>query len=150
MTDDGRWTDEGSAFTVRINPDNDGVRLRKRINQTAYHQEVDVFVDGVSAGIWFEQGGNYVLNYDHAPYKELLRNYYDQKKEEVPSWQNGTMPAKFRDTEFEIPAALTTGKEKLNIKMVTRDSLAVNPSDAKLTNEYYYWIYSYARTGSAK
>jgi hypothetical protein len=33
--------------------------------------------------------------------------------------------------------------------MVTRNSLAVNRSDEKLTNEYYYWIYSYAKTGSA-
>jgi len=28
--------------------------------------------------------------------------------------------------------------------------LAVNPADEKLTNEYYYWIYSYARAGSSK
>jgi hypothetical protein len=78
-----------------------------------------------------------------------VRNYFDLKKVAVPSWQNGTMPTQFRDTEFEIPAALTTGKKKLNIKMLTRDSLAVNPSDAKLTNEYYYWIYSYTKTGTA-
>ena len=148
LTDDGRWTDNGSTFTVGIHPDNDGVRLRKRINQMAYHQEVDVYVDGALAGTWFEQGANYVLNYDHAPYKELVRNYFDQKKVDVPSWRNGTMPAMFRDTEFEIPAALTKGRKKLGIKMVTRSSLAVNPSDEKLTNEYYYWIYSYASTGS--
>jgi hypothetical protein len=60
------------------------------------------------------------------------------------------MPSKFRDTEFEIPAALTKGKKKLDIKMVTRNSLAVNPSDEKLTNEYFYWIYSYVSTGSTQ
>ncbi|MCX6872487.1 MAG: DUF2961 domain-containing protein [Verrucomicrobia bacterium] len=148
ITDEGRWTDKSSTFTIRINAGNDGVRLRKRINQMAYHQEVDVFVDGVRAGTWFEQGANYVLNYDHAPYQELVRTYFDQKKQEVPNWRNGTMPTKFRDTEFEIPAALTTGKQNLNIKMVTRNSLAVNPADEKLTNEYFYWIYSYAKAGS--
>ncbi|MEI7902175.1 MAG: hypothetical protein WCK89_18130 [bacterium] len=144
ITDEGRWTDQGSAFTVKINPDNDGVRLRKRINQMAYHQEVDVFVDGAPAGIWFEQGANYVLNYDHPPYRDLAKNYYAQKTEEVPGWQNGAMPSKFRDTEFEIPVALTKGKNTLRIKTVTRNSRAVKAADEKLTNEYYYWIYSYA------
>lgn len=150
ITDEGRWTDGESAFTVAINPDNDGVRLRKRINQTAYHQEVEVFVDDVHAGTWFEQGANYVLNYDHAPYKELVRDYYGRKNEEVPSWQNGAMPTKFRDTEFEIPAALTAGKRNLNIRMRVKDSMAVNAADKGLANEYHYWIYSYAKAGSSQ
>ena len=145
ITDEGRWTDKGSVFKVKINPDNDGVRLRKRINQMAYHQEVDVYVDGVKAGVWFEQGANYVLNYDYPKYKELVRNYYAQKKQEVPNWQNGTMPSKFRDTEFEIPASLTGGKKELQIRMVAKGSLAVVPADEGLTNEYYYWIYSYSK-----
>jgi len=143
ITDEGRWTDQGSAFTVKINPDNDGVRLRKRINQMAYHQEVDVFVDGALAGTWFEQGANVVLNYNHKEYRDLIKNFYAQKNEDVPNWQSGTMPSKFRDTEFEIPAALTKGKQQLKIKILTKNSLAVNATDEKFTNEYYYWIYSY-------
>jgi hypothetical protein len=145
ITDDGRWTDKGSAFTVKITPDNDGVRLRKRINQMAYHQEVDVYVDGTLAGTWFEQGANYVLNYDMRKYKELVNQYYAGKQMQVPTWQNGTMPTKFRDSEFEIPAALTKGKQQLNLKMVTKNSLAIMPADAKLCNEYHYWVYSYAK-----
>jgi len=144
MTDDGRWTDKGSTFTVKIKPDNDGVRLRKRINEMTYHQEVDVYVDGTLAGTWFEQGANHVLNYDHAPYQELVKNTFAAKQQEIPTWQNGAMPTKFRDTEFEIPVALTKGKATLNLKMVTRNSLAVNAADDKLTNEYFYWVYCYA------
>ena len=150
ITDEGRWTDGSSSFTVAINPDNDGVRLRKRINQTAYHQEVEVLVDEVRAGIWFEQGANYMLNYDHAPYRELVKKTYEQKKQEVPGWQNGTMPTKFRDTEFEIPPALTAGKRKLKITILTKDSQAVNAADKGLVNEYYYWIYSYIKAGSSQ
>jgi len=30
---------------VQINPANDGVRLRRRINQMAYHQESEVYVN---------------------------------------------------------------------------------------------------------
>jgi len=144
FADDGRWTDGESGFTAAINPDNDGVRLRKRINQTAYHQEVEVFVDGASAGRWFEQGANYVLNYPHKGYREELKKHYDQRKAEIPTWQNGAMPTKFRDTEFEIPAALTKGKSQLRLRFVTKGSHAVQPADEGLANEYFYWIYSYA------
>lgn len=148
ITDEGRWTDKGSSFTVKINPDNDGVRLRRRINQMAYHQEVDVFVNGKPAGTWFEQGGNFVLNYDHRKYKVWVDEHFAAKKTEVPTWQAGTMPSKFRDTEFEIPAALTKGRKTLDIKIVTKGSLAIRPADAGLTNEYYYWVYSYLQTGA--
>ncbi|MEI8376672.1 MAG: DUF2961 domain-containing protein [Planctomycetota bacterium] len=145
ITDEGRWTDKESSFVVAIQPNNDGVRIRKRINQTAYHQEIDVYVDGVKAGVWFEQGTNYVLNYSHRGYRDILEKAYAKKGEKVPSWQNGKIPAKFRDTEFEIPASLTSGKKELRIRMVTKGSLAVTPADAGLTNEYYYWIYAYAK-----
>jgi hypothetical protein len=144
LTDEGRWTDKETSFKVAIAPDNDGVRLRKRINQTAYHQELEVFVDNVSAGTWFEQGSNYVENYDNQGYHDVLTKKYAADGTEVPTWQNGKMPAKFRDTIFDIPAALTHGKRVLNLRFVTKNSLAVVPADAGLTNEYYYWIYSYA------
>ena len=145
ITDEGRWTDKESSFVVAIHPNNDGVRIRKRINQTAYHQEVDVYVDGVKAGVWFEQGANYVLNYDHRKYRDIIETAYAKNGGKVPSWQNGTIPAKFRDTEFEIPASLTSGKKELRIRMVTKGALAVVPADEGLTNEYYYWICSYSR-----
>ncbi|MEI6809503.1 MAG: DUF2961 domain-containing protein [bacterium] len=144
FTDDGRWTDKGSSFTVKINPDNDGVRLRRRINQMSYHQEMEVYVDGKLAGTWFEQGGNFVLNYDHRKYKIWVEEHFVQQKQDVPTWQAGTMPSKFRDTEFEIPAALTKGRKTLDVKMVTKGALAVTPGDEGLTNEYYYWVYSHA------
>jgi len=143
ITDEGRWTHKGSSFTVKISPDNGGVRLRRRINQMAYHQEVEVYVDGTLAGTWFEQGANMVLNYDHQGYRDLVKKYFAQKNQEVPTWQDGTMPSKFRDTEFEIPAALTNGKKKLAIRLVSKGSLGVKPADAGLVNEYYYWVYSY-------
>jgi hypothetical protein len=50
---------------------------------------------------------------------------------------------RFRDTEFEIPARLTRGKSVLSIRIQTVGSLAVKPKDGGLTNEYYYWVYSY-------
>lgn len=145
FTDEGRWTDKESSFVATIDPENDGVRIRKRINQTAYHQEIEVYIDGVKAGVWFEQGANYVLNYNHRQYREIIEKQYAKQGEKVPTWADGTIPAKFRDTEFEIPAALTRGKKQLQVRMVTKGSLSVTPSDEGLTNEYYYWIYCHSR-----
>ncbi|MDR3713633.1 MAG: DUF2961 domain-containing protein [Puia sp.] len=131
LVDAGRWTNGESRFTVIVDPHNDGVRIRKRIDQTAYHQALRVYVDGEPAGEWFEQGANYHLN---------KRLYYSDT---LPDWGKGNLHARFRDTEFEIPARLTRGKTTLSIRIQTIGSLAVDPREAGLTNEYYYWIYSY-------
>ncbi|KAA9034355.1 DUF2961 domain-containing protein [Ginsengibacter hankyongi] len=131
FSDAGRWTNGSTAFTIHINPKNDGVRIRKRINQTSYHQRVKVFVDNKFAGNWFEQGANYYLN---------KRLYYNDS---LPDWQKGNITAKFRDTEFEIPGSFTKGKSQLKIRTETVGSLSVDPAKSGLTNEYYYWIYSY-------
>ncbi|MEO5996992.1 MAG: DUF2961 domain-containing protein [Chitinophagaceae bacterium] len=131
IADQGRWTNGYSGFTFLINPENDGVRLRKRINQTAYHQEVKVYVDNVFVGTWFEQGTNYNLN---------KRMYYNDS---LPNWEKGNIEAKFRDTEFEIPASFTSGKSSITVRMQTVGSLAVFSWNRGLTNEYYYWAYSY-------
>jgi hypothetical protein len=144
LTDEGRWTDKQTSFSVAISPNNDGVRIRKRINLTAYHQEIDVYADNVLAGTWFEQGSNYVTNYDPEGSGAIAQKYADLGTV-VPTWQNGKMPALFRDTIFDIPVSLTQGKHVLNLRFVTKGSLAVAPADTGLTNEYYYWIYSYAK-----
>lgn len=129
--DEGRWTNGSTSFRVRINPQNDGVRIRKRINQTAYHQEEDVYVDDKLVGRWFEQGANYYLN---------KRLYYNDS---LPGWEKGNISAKFRDIEFEIPVSFTKGKSYLRLRMQTVGSLSVQKRDEGLTNEYYYWLYSY-------
>ena len=131
FADAGRWTNGSTIFTIRINPDNDGIRISKRINQTAYHQEVKVYVDNKLVDIWFEQGANYYLN---------KRLYYNDS---LPNWQKGDINTKFRDTEFEIPASFTRGKSHLTLKMQTVGSLSVDNKDHGLTNEYYYSVYSH-------
>ena len=148
LLDEGRWTDGQSAFRISIPSDNDGIRLRKRINQSAYHQEIEVFVDGNRIGLWFEQGSNYVVQYPDAGYRSVLQAYYRGKGESIPTWESGAMPAQFRDTEFEIPAEWTRGKSYLSLVLKTKGSLAVTPGDAGLTNEYRYWFYSHASPGA--
>jgi hypothetical protein len=132
--DAGYWNNGESTFTVRIDPANDGVRLRKRINQLVYHQAAEVFVDNRSAGIWFEQGSQY----------QVLQ----EKQMQVPGYSSDwrQINKRFRDTEFEIPAALTRGRSSLRLTLKTIGSkAAIKPEDEGLTNAYHYWVYCYRR-----
>ena len=125
IRDAGRWTNGGTKFTAKIDPDNDGVRLRKRINHLAFHQAVEVHVDGQVAGTWFEQGSRYHLF-----------------PEEPNDWNQ--IDKRFRDTEFEIPASVTRGKSHLELEIKTLTSkAALEPTDEGLSNEYYYWVFCY-------
>ncbi|MBE9375642.1 DUF2961 domain-containing protein [Saccharopolyspora sp. HNM0983] len=54
VTDDGRAYGEGggSDFTMRVDPNNDGVRLIRRVDPQVADQVADVFVDGQPVGRW--------------------------------------------------------------------------------------------------
>lgn len=133
FTDDGHWTDGEFSFRLKVDPKNTGVRLRRRINQLAFHQETEVFIDGQPAGTWFEKGANYQLLKEEFPEKHP--GYH-------PDW-NGILN-RFRDTEFEVPPHLTAGKNWVQVRLVAKGSKAVlNPRDAGLVNAYFFWAYSY-------
>jgi len=118
--DSGRVWTGSSRLTVRVAPENAGVKLRRR----SYYafgakgplgggrpepvltpaQRVRVTVDGEDAGSWSIPAG-------HAR----------------DTW---------RDTEFELPARLTAGKERITITLTAEAGTA--------WDEYTYWVYSYA------
>jgi len=87
VKDHGRAFGGYSEFTVRINPENSGVRLRRRSDQCRGRQKANVYVDGVlvKERTWYFADKN--------PYKRWLED------------------------EFQIPAFYTRGKEKLKIKI---------------------------------
>jgi hypothetical protein len=127
VTDRGRAFVGASTFTVNINPNNEGVKLRRRLNRNlANVQEAKVSVDGREIGDtpW------YFCDLPAPP------------------------QAAFADTDFEIPAACTQGKSRISItvrhvKAVNAASSTTAPAGALHTlgcNEYYYWVYSYGPT----
>ncbi len=67
VQDDGRRfgteSDAGSSFKVAIDPCNDGVLLRRRMNYFYPRQEAMVLVDGVEAGLWYDAGNNTTLRF---------------------------------------------------------------------------------------
>jgi hypothetical protein len=112
--DDGRAFTGFSRFTVKIDPRNEGVRLRRRTNRNVAHvQRANVFVDGA----------------------RLFDTPWCVCDEPAP------LQTAFLDTDFEIPAAYTTGKDRITIKVEHVAGLETNSS-----NEYYYWVYSYGTT----
>jgi hypothetical protein len=113
-TDDGRAFNGASEFTVKIDPANEGVKIRRRVNRNSSNvQRANVYVDGqlIPDVPW------YVCDLKAPP------------------------ETAFRDTDYEIPAAYTRGKERITIKL---EHVAGQESNSN--NEYYHWVYSYGRT----
>jgi len=113
VTDDGRAFTGASSFVVAIDPNNDGIRLRRRINRRQHGvQLASVWVDGrqVRERPW------------------LMSDLSD-----VPENQC------WRDTDFDIPAHYTRGKQRIQVKI---QYLAERTASAEL-NEFYYWVYSF-------
>ncbi len=58
VTDDGRAHKGTSQFTMAINPNNNGVILRRQFDQEIFSQQSQILVDGAPVGIWYKAGGN--------------------------------------------------------------------------------------------
>ncbi|AKU17093.1 glycoside hydrolase family 172 protein [Luteipulveratus mongoliensis] len=52
IADDGRAHKGDSQFTVAINPDNDGVQLKRRFDANSAQEVADIYVDDVKVGRW--------------------------------------------------------------------------------------------------
>lgn len=64
VRDRGRTHSGGEIrFTIAIDPDNDGVRLRRRLDQNSPRQAADVYVDGRSVGTWYHADQNPYLRW---------------------------------------------------------------------------------------
>lgn len=114
--DDGRAFNGSSKFEVKIDPSNDGVRLRKRINRNGNGvQTAEVFVDGIKVAetLW------HIVT----PSKST------GKDSKLDGWL---------DSDFEIPDKYTKDKSKIFIEV----KYAGSPMKKEI-NEFYYWVYSY-------
>jgi hypothetical protein len=93
VTDSGRAVTNASEFTVAVRPDNEGVRLRRRSDQTFGRQRAEVFVDDkpVTERTWYRA--------DRNPHLRWLED------------------------EFEIPVRYTKGKDKIRVRLVFRPTV---------------------------
>ncbi|MFG1624998.1 DUF2961 domain-containing protein [Kribbella sp. NPDC049227] len=85
LTDQIRATTQPIRFSVKTDPVNRGVTLRRTSDQNVAGQSAQVFVNGKDAGTWLQPLGN-----DHQ---------------------------RWLDDNFQLPAALTFGRTKLDIEL---------------------------------
>ena len=115
MKDDGRAYNKYISFNVNIGGDNKGIRIRNRIYRTDNGIQVaNVYVNG----------------------KKLPQPWYILTYSEQKARRNRSFDGWF-ESEYEIPAKYTKGKDKVNIKIEHVRSLKNE------LNSYFLKIYSY-------
>jgi hypothetical protein len=124
-TDTGRTTTGTSQFTMRIDPENWGVMLRRKLDDQFPNQRAEIFVADADvkgaefkkgaelkkgaafkpAGVWYTAGSNTCV--------------YSNPKQELGATQHivQTSNRRFRDDEFLIGRDLTRGRSRIRIRV---------------------------------
>ena len=112
----GRHTRGASEFTLRTDPRNLGVLLRRQLDYSLPDQRANVFVaadadaatpDWQPAGVWYLAGSNTVV-YSYPPDRDELGATQHQVE---------TSNRRFRDDEFLVPRRLTEGKSSIRVRI---------------------------------
>jgi hypothetical protein len=143
LTDKGRKTSGTSEFTLKIDPKNLGVMLRRKLDYQYPNQRAEVFVadanaakpDWKPAGIWYLAGANTYVSSE--PEKELGAVEHNVH----------TSNRRFRDDEFLLPKALTAGRSAIRVRVkftpVHRPLFPGYPESELAWSEIRYDAYSY-------
>jgi hypothetical protein len=116
-TDRGRSTKGTSEFTMKLEPGNLGVLLRRKLDYKLPNQRAEVFVADASrgqgeadlrwerAGVWYLAGSNTCV--------------YSNPPEELGATRHvvQTSNRRFRDDEFLVPRTLTEGRSAIRIRV---------------------------------
>jgi len=114
-TDRGRKTTGSSEFTLRLNPGNFGVLLRRKLDYALPNQRAEVYVadgarqpaesDWKPAGVWYLAGANTCV--------------YSNPAEELGVTQHvaQTSNRRFRDDEFLVRRDLTEGRSSIRVRI---------------------------------
>ena len=113
QADRGRKTTGASEFDLKLSPKNLGVLLRRKLDYSFPNQRAEVFVADASrakpdwkpAGVWYLAGANTCV--------------YSNPKEELGATQHNvqTSNRRFRDDEFLIGRALTSGRSAIRVRV---------------------------------
>lgn len=141
-TDTGRKTTGTSEFTLKIDPANYGVMLRRKLDYSFPNQRAEVFVADAGtakawkpAGIWYLAGANTCV--------------YSNPNEELGATQHTvrTSNRRFRDDEFLLPLKLTKGRSAIRVRVkFTPVHIPLYPGhpEAELAwSEIRYDVYSF-------
>lgn len=110
-TDHGRVTKGSSEFTLKIDPANVGVLLRRKLDYQFPNQRAEVSVyDGGEwkpAGVWYLAGSNTCVFSNPGNRQELGATQHVVE----------TSNRRFRDDEFLLPLTLTAGRSSLRVRV---------------------------------
>ncbi len=143
QTDRGRHTKGTSEFTMRIDPRNLGVLLRRKLDYSFPNQRAEVYIADVHAGkiewkpagIWYLAGSNTCV--------------YSNPEAELGETQHvaQTSNRRFRDDEFLIPSDLTEGRRTIRVRIrftpVNRPLFPGYPVPELAWSEIRYTSYSF-------
>jgi len=144
-TDRGRTTKTASEFTLRIDPRNFGVMLRRKLDYSFPNQRAEVFVAGTGsgrrdwkpAGVWYLAGSNTCVFSSPGDRQELGATQHVVQ----------TSNRRFRDDEFLLPLALTRGRKAIRVRVkftpVSRPLFPGYPVPELAWGEMRYSAYSF-------
>jgi hypothetical protein len=144
-TDIGRTTRTASEFTLRIDPANFGVMLRRKLDYGFPNQRAEVFVADVKsgppnwkpAGVWYLAGSNTCVFSNPGNGQELGATQHIVE----------TSNRRFRDDEFLLPLALTKGRSAVRVRVkftpVSRPLFPGYPLAELAWSEMRYTAYSF-------
>jgi hypothetical protein len=137
QADRGRTIKTSSEFTLRIDPKNVGVLLRRKLDYSFPNQRAEIFVGDESAGVWYTAGSNTCVYSNPGTPKELGATQHVVQ----------TSNRRFRDDEFLLPRALTAGRSEITIRVqFTPVSIPLYPGypvPELAWSEISYTAYSY-------
>jgi len=113
-TDHARKTTGSSEFTLKLNPTNYGVLLRRKLDYSFPNQRAEVYIADTTkihpavwqpAGTWYTAGANTCV--------------YSNPKDELGATQHivETSNRRFRDDEFLVPRELTEGRSSIRVRV---------------------------------
>jgi hypothetical protein len=147
QSDTGRTMRGVSEFTLRLDPHNLGVLLRRKLDYSFPNQRAEIYVADVpangdngrpawkKAGIWYLAGSNTCV--------------YSNPKEELGATQHivQTSNRRFRDDEFLLPRALTKNRATIRVQVrftpVSRPLFPGAPVPTPAWSEFRYTAYCY-------
>lgn len=137
----GRKTVGTSEFTLKIDPRNVGVMLRRKLDYAFPNQRAEVFIadadgkDWKPAGVWYLAGSNTCI-YSN-PKGELGAAVHTEE----------TSNRRFRDDEFLLPRDLTAGRSSIQVQIrFTPTNIPLFPGrhlDEQAWSEIRYDAYSF-------
>ncbi|MGH3096878.1 MAG: DUF2961 domain-containing protein [Streptosporangiales bacterium] len=124
FTDDGRafWKNGFSEFTVSIDPDNDGVRLTRRMDALIGNQRASVLVDGTKVAEWKPR--------DAVPGGQWQDQSVDLPASATAGKSEITIRNKFISSDLDFNEFRYTVKSKVGGQYVKTDTVDVGPGNA--------------------